>query len=354
MNISIAIADKNSEYARRLSEVLQQYKEFMIKQYTSTQTFLEAMEIRKEKFDIVLFDPDISESSLVFINVRIPICLYSDEAENRGLYADFVKVRKYQRVSRIYKEIMQIYAKEGGYSPSFHTLSKTILAAVYSPVGGSGKTTLALALASKMAGSGKRTLFVSMEQMNSSFCVNPRENEGITALLEAAKSETINFEAKLKGTVNSGCNGMLYIDGFERIVDYEAVTEREMADTLDKIRRCDICDIVVVDMESSLNALGERILEMADYIILVEKPGELPVKKTELFTKQVVMNVHKDKMVKLQNFAEERSRYCPNLDLPCIGIIHTYNGELTTKDMIKNIISNKEFRVDRLIGNRED
>lgn len=353
MNISIAIADKDREYAERLSEGLQQYAELTIKRYTSTERLLEAMEVKREKFDIVLFDPDISQTRLTFANVRLPICLYSDEAENRGLYADFVKVLKYQRISRIYKEIMREYADEAGYSPSFHRSLKTKLTAVYSPVGGSGKTTLALALASRMASLGKKTLFVSVEQLNSSFYVNPKQEEGITALVEAARNEKVNFEMKLKGTVKQGFNGMFYLEGFERIVDYDAVTDSELTDTLDKIRSCDACDVVVVDMESNLNAMGERILEMADHIVLVERPGELPVEKTRLFARQAVMNEHRGKMLKLHNFAEDRSRYCPDLELPLIGTIHTYYGNLPLKDMIKNIVSSKEFQVDKLIRDGE-
>lgn len=352
MNISIAIADKDREYAERLSEMLQQYTELSIKQYTSGEKLLEAMEVKKEKFDIVLFDPDISWERMVFTGVRLPICLYSDGAENRGLYADFAKVMKYQRVSRIYKEIMKEYADKAGYSASFNHSQKTNMIAVYSPVGGSGKTTLALALASRMAGLGKTTLFVSVEQLNSSFYVNPKQEEGITALVEAARNEKVNFEMKIKGTLKQGFNGMLYLEGFDRIVDYDAVTESELADTLDKIRRCEVCDIVLVDMESNLNPMGKVILDMADKIVLVERPGELPAAKTELFARQAVMNEYQGKMMKLYNFAEERSQYCPDLELPRIGLVHNY-GNIPLKDLIKNILSNKEFVVDSLIANRE-
>lgn len=353
MNISIVILDKNQEYAERLSDAFQQYAELTIKRYTGLERFRDAMKVKKEKFDIVLFDPDISQERLEFYNVRLPICLYSDEAENRDFYADFAKVAKYQRISGIYKEIMREYADKAGYSVSFNHGQKTQLIAVYSPVGGSGKTAMALILAGRMAGLGKTALFISMEQLDSSFRVNPRQEEGITALVEAAKNEKVNFGMKLKGTMKKGLNGMFYLEGFDRVVDYDAVTERELSQALDNIKDCGVCDAVLVDMESRLDAKGSVILELADHIILVEKPGELPAAKMKLFAGQAVMNEHKHKMVKLYNFAESHSHYCLDIDIPLIGTIHNY-GNLPLEDMIKTALINQEFQIDRLIGGRED
>ena len=146
MNISIAVVDSDKEYNKRLSEVLQQYDELTIYICSSVQQFQKTME--NNHIDVVLFDPDISEERLTFPGIKLPICLYSDEARNRSLYADFAKVIKYQRVSNIYKEFIREYADKAGYSADFDYSQNTGILAVYSPIGGSGKTTVALAIAS--------------------------------------------------------------------------------------------------------------------------------------------------------------------------------------------------------------
>lgn len=346
MDISIAIADSNRDYIERLSERLQQYGELTLHVYTNGEKLQAAMDT--ERFDIVLFDPDISQERLDFSNVRFPVYLYSDEARNRGIYGDFAKVVKYQRISVIYKEIIREYADKAGYSADFVHSQSTAVIAVYSPAGGSGKTTIALALASRLSALGKKALFVSAEQLSSSSYVNPRQEEGITALVEGASDENVNFGLKVKGTMKQGLNGMSYIEGFERIVDYDAVTGSEMQDALDKIRRSGLCDAMVVDMESNLDTIGRAILELADHIVLVEKPGELAAVKMELFAGQALMNEHRKKMVKICNFAESSSTYCGEPDVPVAGTVHNY-GNLPLKSVLQAINANGEIAVERFL-----
>ena len=350
MNISIAIADIDREYAERLSDVLQQYAELTVYIYTNAEKLLTAMESRQ--FDVVLFDPDICEKKLAFSKVKFPVCLYSDEAYNRGLYADFAKVAKYQCISSIYKEIVKGYADKAGYTADFDHSQATDIIAVYSPAGGSGKTTMALAIAARLNGMGRSTLFISVEQLNSASCVNSEQENGITALVEGINDENINFELKVKGIMKQGLNGIAYIEGFERIVDYEAVTDSEIRDVLDKIRRLGLCDFIVVDMESCLDAFGKAVFELANHIVVVEKPGEFPTAKYRLFAYQALMNEYRGKMVKICNFAENQSEFCNELNIPVIGTVHNY-GNLPIKNLIQAVNSNGEIAVDGFRENGE-
>lgn len=346
MNISIAIADLNLEYIERLSEVLQQYEELTIHIYTSGYKLQAAIE--KNRFDVVLFDPDISEERLVFPGVKLPICLYSDEAHNRSMYADFAKVVKYQRVSNIYKEIIREYADKAGYSADFDNSKNTGILAVYSPVGGSGKTTIALTVASKLVSQGKAVLFISAEQLNSSLCLNAKREDGVTALVEAVADERVNFELKVKGIMKSGVNGMYYLEGFDRIVDYSAVTGDEFAEVLNRIRRGGFCNVVVVDMESNLDSISRSVIETADKVLVVEKAGELPAVKMNLFAQQTFTHEHRDKMMIVHNFAENNSVYSDQLAVPVVGTVHNY-GNLQLKNVIQAINANGEIILDAVL-----
>lgn len=346
MNISLAIADSNTEYVERLSEELQQYAELSITIYTNGRKLKEDMNVKH--FDIVLFDPDISEEKLSFPGIKLPICLYSDEAEHSSWYADCAKVKKYQRISIIYKSFIREYADKAGYSADFDYSENTRIIAVYSPIGGSGKTTISLAVAGKLVNMGKTVLFLSMEQLNSSSFVNVSYEEGITALVNKAADNHGNFELKLKGITKQGMNGMSYIEGFDRIVDYCAVTEGEMTDVLNKIKRSGIFDVIVIDMESNLDIIGKAVLEIADRIAIVEKTGELPGVKMSLFAKQAVTDNYKEKMLRICNFAENNSVYNMDLALDTVGTVHNY-GNLQLKNVIQAINSNNEITVDKLL-----
>ncbi len=346
MNISIAIADLNKEYVERLLEVLQQYDELTIHVYTNWQKLQTAMD--GGRFDVVLFDPDICEERLGFSKVKLPVCLYSDEARGAGLYPDTAKVLKYQRISGIYKEMIRAYAEKAGYSADFDHSQSTSVAVVYSPVGGSGKTTVALALASRLASQGMSVLFMSAEQLDSSGCVNPHSEDGIITLIQAAADEQVNFPLTVKGVRKQGLNNMFYIEGFQRLADYDAVTDKEMSDVFDKIRRSGICDVLVVDMETNLNAVGRAVASQADTIVVVERPGELPAAKMDLFARQVFANEHSGKMVRVFNFAENNSKFSQGLDRPVAGTIHNY-GNLPLKNVIQAINMNNELQTEIII-----
>ncbi len=347
MNISIAIADSNKEYVERLIEVLQQYDDLTIHVYTNWTKLEESME--QGRFDVVLFDPDIADKKLTFPNTKLSICLYSDEARNGAVYAEAAKVIKYQRVSSIYKEMIRQYAEKAGYSAEFDHSQNTSITAVYSPIGGSGKTTVALALASQLVNRGKRVLFINMEQLNSSLCVNPQYEDGLVALTQAAIDKHTNFELKIKGTIKQGFNNMFYVEGFERLADYDAITAEEIELVLNKILRCGICDALVIDMESNLNAIGRSIAKLADRIVVVDRTGELPDAKMELFAKQAFVNEHGSKMVRVCNFAENHQKHSKEPALPVVGFIHNY-GNLPLKSVIHAIDMNNEIAIDRIVN----
>lgn len=332
MNISVAIADVNRDYLERLVEVLEDYEELSVSMFTNADRLEQALQTKR--FDIVLFDPDISEKKISFYNTKLSMCLYSEEAQNAGLYADCDKVIKYQRVSKIYKEVIKAYADKAGYLADFDNSQRTKILAVYSPIGGCGKTTIALTLANKLSSYGKNVLFLSMEQLDSSSFVNvhTEEAEGITVLIESA-GENASFQLKLKGIIKKGFNNISYIEGFERFVDYNTVTQQEMFDVIDKIRKCGSCDVVVIDMQSSMDDIGKAVFEQADNIVVVDRAGDLPTRKMDMFAQQALVREYAGKMCKISNLVEGNTKASNVLSVPDIGSVHNYGNQ-----PLKNII----------------
>lgn len=139
-----------------------------------------------------------------------------------------------------------------------------------------------------------------MEQLDSSSCLNRHKDEidGITLLVESLE-ENSNFGLKMKGIIQKGFNGVFYIEGFERIVDYNSISPDEIRKVLENILRYGEYDFVVVDMESCLNQNGKEILSQADNVIIVEKGGEIPKKKLEMFVQQAVTREYRNKICRI-------------------------------------------------------
>lgn len=350
MNITIAIADTDRDYLERLVEVLQEYMDLSISVFTSARMLEQALE--NKRFDIVLFDPDLASEKVAFFHTKAAICLYSEEAENTALYAECDKVIKYQRISKIYKDLMKVYADKAGYIPEFDSSQNTKLFAVYSPSGGSGKTTMALSMANMLSSQGEEVLFLSMEQLDSSSCVyeHSEEVDGITALLEAMDDNT-NFGLKLKGITRKGFNGISYVEGFERIVDYNSVSGEETGLLLEKIARYGNYGIVIVDMQSRLDEIGQSVFEKADKIILVENSGETSERKLAMFLEQALAREHVDKMFKIMNFTGNAQVDNNLQNIPVIASIPNY-GNQRLKNLIQMISSKAELNIHGLMGRR--
>ncbi len=342
MNILLAIADSNKEYLTKISEELQGYSDLTIYVYTSADTLEAAM--KEEAFDVVMFDPDMSESKLNFSKVKLPICLYSEEAENTSLYKECTHISKYQRISKIYKDMIRAYAEKAGYSYDADHSGKMSIVSVYSPLGGSGKTTAALAIASQAVKKGRRALFLSLEPLCSADILNPYQEPGIIALTEAAVDTNVNFELKMKGLMKQGINGIYYVEGFEHLADYKAVSGEEIEEVIKKIQQSGVCDYLIVDLDSSLGTIENAVMKLSDKIIVTEKPGELCSMKMQLFLRQGIVNEHKKKMILVRNFAENNSTYCQQSTLDAAGLIHNY-GNLQLKNILHAIEKNGEMDI---------
>ena len=347
MNISMAIADPDKEYLYRLTEVLQQNRGLNISAFTSLENLRKAME--NTRFDVLLFDPDISGERISLSDFRLAVCLYSEECRGAELYRDCRKVLKYQRVSNIYKYILGEYADKAGYSMDLDSRTDTRLIGVYSPCGGAGKTTLSLALACRLRALGNRVLFLSLEQFDSSPVVQEPGEEGITALVEAVNDEKINFRMKLTAVARHGLENVDCLTGFRRLVDYEAVTGDEISRVLQALKKDSDYQYIVVDMESNLDAVNREAFRLADQIVLVEKPGETANHKMKTFLEQAAVQEQKEKMLLIRNFAENGSAYLKGAELPVFGVVHHY-GNLSLKNVIQTVNSSGEYDADQLLG----
>ncbi len=345
MNISVAIADKDRDYTDRLREVLQQYNDLSIYVYTNAENLEDA--IVKKRFDVVLFDADLCDRRIAFTEAKLPICLYHDDCSNLGMYLDTAKISKYQRISNIYKEIVRLFADKAGISFGLDQSQNTKIIAVYSPLGGCGKTTIGLSIAAKAANLGKQALFLNAEQLSSTNQVNPFVEEGLTALLEAMEDRNVNFELKVKGLAKQGLQGMYYIEGFTKYVDYFAVKKEDMISFLETIKKLGAYNVIVVDLSSAMDNIVSATMEVADSIVIVDKPGEVEIQKMEYFADQSVVIDYGKKMYRVCNFAENNIGFSQKLEAPCVGFVHNY-GNLPITNMVQVINTNNEVAVDGL------
>ncbi|MEY8524317.1 hypothetical protein AALA90_15020 [Lachnospiraceae bacterium 38-10] len=102
MNIKLAIADENEEYIERLLNVLKDYDDLSISVYTDKKNLEKALS--EKYFDVLLFDMSVYEEQVSLGKTSLGIMLLDETEDVLAGYNDFPKIKKYQRINKIYKK----------------------------------------------------------------------------------------------------------------------------------------------------------------------------------------------------------------------------------------------------------
>lgn len=306
MLVRIAVADENGEYLERLVRVLEEYKDLTLSVYTDKSSLETALISRT--FDILLFDSDLYDGQVALKKNTLAVMLLDEDKVVPETCRHFHKINKYQRISRIYKQILELYADISQNVGELMGRNPVISAAFYSPVGGSGKTTLALAAAAKLAMRGYKTFYINFEDIASEDCYLPQSGDkGISELAGYLGSE-INFPMKLQSLLQTKGDNLYYLKHFDSPNDVYDLTEQEIGELLVEISRSGLFEYIIVDMGVALDTKARCIFDQVQKIVLVEKPDAIAVHKMKCFMAQThILNAYGQKMVRVLNFDTGRS-----------------------------------------------
>lgn len=305
MMIRMAVADANQDYVTRLANVLEDYEDLNLSVFTERYSLETALASRR--FDVLLFDSDLYDGQVGLPSGTLPIMLWNSEKPVPESCKSFAKVAKYQRISNIYRQVLELYADVCGNVDSVLGTKGVRICAFYSPVGGCGKTTTALVAAKKLALQGLRTFYISLEEMASESCYLPQNAEKGLSEIAAALGGDVNFNLKLQGLLQTKSDRFFYLNHFDSPNDILEITEQELEELFSHLRGCGLFDYIIVDMGVSMNANQLRIFELADKLVIVGRPDEMASGKLNTFFKQIhIMNEYQSKMLFLMNFDNGR------------------------------------------------
>ena len=324
--IKIALADSDLDYIGRLETVLNNYKELAISIYSEKKALENAL--ASKKFDVLLFDPSIYEGQIEVGKDTLVIMLYDDELPVPDGCASYKKVKKFQRISTTYQQIMYEYSEYAQRKGIVIGGNKTRTIAVYSPIGGSGKTTVALATALRLSLEGKKTFYMNLEDAASDDCFLQSSSDKGLSEIAANLGTNIDFTMKIQGILQQKNDCMFYLKHFDSPNDVYELSGDERIDLLEKIENTKLFDVIVIDMSSSLKAEELKIFEAVDSILLVERNSSISNNKMKLFLNQMhIINSNKSKMSRVINFNMGMGSRVES-DIPVVGTINaTQNPE---------------------------
>lgn len=321
MLIRLAIADSDQEYLARLSNVMGEYEDVSLSIYTDRRSLEEALQ--SKRFDVLLFDSDIFEGQISVGKKTVAVMLLDEEKFIPESLQNYHKIKKYQRISRIYSQILELYADVSPKVSGVVGEHEARSIGFYSPAGGCGKTTLALVTAAKLAARGYKTFYLNMEDIASEECYLPQTGEKGMSELVSMLGSNINFPMKLQSLLQTKTDNFYYMKHFDSPNDVYEMTEQEIEELFEEIEKAGFFDFVVVDMGVSLDSRMLCLFERLHKIVLVEKPDRIAELKLSCFLGQAhITSEYGYKMVRLLNFDDGRGGLADE-SVPLIGRIGT-------------------------------
>lgn len=283
--INVVLTDTDELYLNRLTNYLiQNADSFNISSFTSKEILNEFLANKANKVDILIIPEQFINESIESIDIPAKIIL-SEGSSNRKIEG-FEYINKYQKADKFVSDILLIFAEKTGRIGAITKGDKnTKIIGLYSPVGGSGKTTIALALSALCASLGLTVLYLNFERINSAtafFAEAPSGN--MSDIFLALKTKGANLGLKIiSNRYADPVSKIHYINSPESAMEYNELSEKEVANLLREIDTLAEYNIVFVDMQSSFDTYTLNLLLGCDQIVVPFSQDALSLAKMNAF-----------------------------------------------------------------------
>ncbi len=288
--INLVIADKDEAYIENIVNYLMvnHSRKFQVSSFTQKHLLYEFLNQSTNKVDILLVCPEFCSESMPKENVTSVVLLSTGMVPKE--LEGYTVIAKYQHGGKLTSNIINIFSENcDDIVISSPGDKNTKVVAVYSPVGGAGKTTIAACSAIQSAKEGLQAFYLNLEGLQSTpFFLNCKSEQSFSSILYYLKEKNINLHLKIEGTriVDTESN-VHYFPAIDSMFDFEDVEPNELIKLISEFRSMGQYDIVFVDMTSDLNDRNLALLESCDEIILVLPQDAISCIKAELFEKEL-------------------------------------------------------------------
>lgn len=312
--IRIVVADSNKQYMDSLAAFMRTSEEaskFIVNFFSNTDRLNDYIN-QTETIDIVLIGTELYDSELNINPHTTVILLEDDQISDRDV--DFKTIYRYQRLNQLVSNILSIYYEENTLANELLVRSKQAsVIAVYSPVGGSGKTTIATNFSKQLALTGSKVFYLNLETFNTTklFFTSEEDNPSLQ-IFYYVKTATKQLSSKIESLKKYDPYSM--VDYFDLEVSGDEmleITGVEVQKLINSIVETGSYDHIVVDLDSSLHERNKTVLLECDQIIWPLKNNVQSFYKAHAFLNEEEKligkeNIIKDKLLVIVNEYEGR------------------------------------------------
>jgi len=298
--LKVAIADTNEVYLDRLTAVLTDYSDIRISTYTEKEIL--KRDIAQGKCQVLLLDPSLFAEDMIFDNLSAIIVMAGENTIPVALQ-EYPAIRKFQRASLIYKQMLAICSDRIESLGGMGRDGTAKVAAVFSPIGGSGKTSISLIMANRLALLNCRVFYLNLEPYASEAFFLPQTGKDSLSTLLGRFHQKGDLIMYMQSCLQKKNDNLFYMNHLDSPNDYTALRAEDIVKLVTLLRKSGCFDVIIVDLESTLDERTQSIFNLSDYIFLVERADVIGKLKTERFySLTYLMEDHGSKMMRVRNF----------------------------------------------------
>lgn len=276
MKIKLAILDKDQCYLNRITAVFESNYSDKLEIYSFSDEATAMAELKISRVNILLasetftIDPSSIPAKCGFA--------YFVESPDIESYRDQKTICKYQKAEMIYKEILGIYSEKMSDSVEIKYSeggsAKVIMFA--SAGGGVGGSTAAAACSKFLAGFGKMVLYIDMEEFGCADAFFHGEGTfDFSDVLFMLKSKKGNLPLKLESAVKRDNSGAFFFSPAKTALDMREMNAEDISTLLSEIKMIGSYEYLILDADFRLNGITEKIMELAETIVMVSDGSEI-------------------------------------------------------------------------------
>lgn len=292
MKIKLALLDFDKSYVQRFYDAINKSytNKLEIHAFTNENSLLDFL--KDNKIDILLINENIN-LSIEHGNKFIVLKLVEKHAVDNEFYSNensSYLVYKYQRISLIYKEILNAYSKiykifneknhhfndlHSNTIQEFNTLNNTTIISFMSQGLGSGTSAIASSLALRLAEKNKKTLFLDIQSfatINSIFSADGKFS--MSEIIYAVKSKKENIAIKLEASLKMDSSGVFFYDPCENPFELNELKSDELIKLLHFFSEFGAYEYIIIDTNYLMNELSLSLLKHSDKIFFVTEARE--------------------------------------------------------------------------------
>ena len=339
MKIRAAILDRDKTYVSRFFDIFNKNysNKIEIHAFTSEDSLYNFL--KNSKIEVLLIHEDIELNTELDYKIIVLKLV-----EKNSIESQINTILKYQKVSLIYKEILNAYSEIYKGLILNDKNSSTNIISFMSSGTGSGTSTLAYSLALNLARKGSKTLFLDLQSfasINSIF--NAEGKFSMSEIIFAIKSNKADLATRLESAVKIDKSGVFFYDPCKNPLERNEITSDDLTKLLNALKEFGDYDYIIIDIDYLINETCLKLFKFSNKVyFVINTTEENQIKLSSIMkTIEQISRQEKESYTEKINFIYNKfiagkGRLYPNEDIKVACYIPKFS-ESDIKSIVKEI-----------------